>query len=59
VLKKEMISTGSKMDEIQETIFRIRKKTGIRTKDRKAVEILKERQKSEWLKEIQDSGTGL
>jgi flagellar FliJ protein len=50
VLKKEMLSTGSKMDEIQETIFRIRKKLVSATKDRKAVEILKERQKSEWLK---------
>lgn len=50
VLKNEMLKTGSKMDEIQETIFRIRKKLVSATKDRKAVEILKERQKSEWLK---------
>lgn len=50
VLKKEMLKTGSKMDEIQETIYRIRKKLVSATKDRKAVEILKERQKTEWLK---------
>jgi flagellar FliJ protein len=49
-LKKEMLAVGSKMDKIQENIYRIRKKLISATKDRKAVEILKERQKSEWLK---------
>ncbi len=49
-LKKEMLAVGKKMDEIQENIYRIRKKLISATKDRKAVEILKERQKSEWLK---------
>lgn len=49
-LKKDMLGVGSKMDEIQENIHRIRKKLISATKDRKAVEILRERQKSEWLK---------
>lgn len=49
-LKKDMLTVGSKMDEIQENIYRIRKKLISATKDRKAVEILKERQKSEWQK---------
>jgi flagellar export protein FliJ len=49
-LKKEMLAVGRKMDEIQQNIYRIRKKLISATKDRKAVEILLERQKSEWLK---------
>jgi flagellar FliJ protein len=57
-LKKEMLTVGGKMDEIQETIFRIRKKLISATKDRKAVEILKERQKSEWLKKYRTQEQG-
>ncbi|HEX2957280.1 MAG TPA: flagellar export protein FliJ [Chitinispirillaceae bacterium] len=49
-LKKDMLGVGGKIDEIQEAIYHIRKKLISATKDRKAVEILKERQKSEWLK---------
>jgi flagellar FliJ protein len=49
-LKKEMLAVGKKMDEIQQNIYRIRKKLISATKDKKAVEILQERQKSEWLK---------
>jgi flagellar FliJ protein len=49
-LKKEMLAVGRKMDEIQQNIYRIRKKLISATKDRKAVEILQERQKGEWLK---------
>jgi flagellar FliJ protein len=57
-LKKDMLTIGKQIDEIQENTYRIRKKLISATKDRKAVEILKEQQKTEWLKKFRTREQG-
>jgi flagellar FliJ protein len=51
-LKQDMIRVGKHIDELKENLFRIQKKLTIATRDRKAVELLKEHRHQEWKKEF-------